>query len=307
MNKNLKVSLLLISFVFGFMSLIFFFERDFNTVFFIFFSMYFIFYIISGIKLLEILALFLFFPYFPLIKVFSILQKEKKYVEYKIEKPIYSISKSIKTDVVDTTPLSVLSKYGDTTQKKSSVRLLVELIKSEKINVSESLNVLKTLQEDDHPDVVMYASDAMTELENFFIRKIESLKKKLDSPNNIISYTNYIKYYLLSGMVGGNIKKRMLLNAKKLLKNKINLFPTRVDLIEQYVFFVELSGENSLLIIEDFYNNFPVQNLLELLIITSIKYRNYSVLKKFANIFIKNDYKTENEVIQYLFESGGIL
>ena len=250
------------------------------------------------------LAIFL-FPFYMFFKALSLVVKDNKYEKIVFKDKIYEQKKVKNINVSDFAPILILSKYGDTTQRKSSVRVILSMIKEGKSNIESGLELLKSMLSDEHPDVVIYASDALTELEDFFIKKIDETKNEIfNNPKDLIEHFNYVKYYIMSGLLSEDMKKQLIEESVRIIDKNTGKFGTRYDIISIYSDFLELKGENPLEILISAYEKYPVTELLEKIILQSFKYRDYDKLKKYTSEFYEKNYDTDNEALRYLLELG---
>ncbi|HNY38306.1 MAG TPA: hypothetical protein PLI28_03600 [Petrotogaceae bacterium] len=243
------------------------------------------------------------FPFYPLIRALGMFSDRPVFRPFKSEEFQVKLSEIQLVDVSDFAPVLIISKYGDTFQKKAGVRLIVELIKEEKIDINQSIQLLKELQKDQHPDVVMYASDAMTELDNYFLQKIEESKDRIDDPDYLKKYGSYADYYIKSGLVSGIIKDNLLKNVISVFEKRLEKLSFRFDIVDVYLTLIETSGRNPLEPAIRFKEILATQPILEKAILYSIKYNKLEITKKLIKEFLEKGFSPEHPSLKFLLEN----
>lgn len=122
----------------------------------------------------------------------------------------------------DTVPLKfLLFNTEDSTIKKKSVLDLKSRILDSKKNkqIKEHVKLLKLARSDPHPDVALYASDAMTEIEEYYEDKIANLHAGL--PETAKDYADGVLTYLDSEIPKGAIARFFARDAVGHLKTAI--------------------------------------------------------------------------------------
>jgi hypothetical protein len=102
--------------------------------------------------------------------------------------------------------------------------------------LKKHIQLLKLARSDDHPDVALYASDSITEIEEFFEGKIAKLHKQL--PEKTDEFAQTVIAYLNSGISLGEISKYMAKDTLHHLKmasengyNKLDYYTIGIKLL----------------------------------------------------------------------------
>ncbi|HRW35882.1 MAG TPA: hypothetical protein P5107_12600 [Thermotogota bacterium] len=122
----------------------------------------------------------------------------------------------------DTVPLKfLLFNTEDSNIKKKSVLDLKSRIldASENKQIKEHIKLLKLARSDPHPDVALYASDAITEIEEYYEDKIVALHAEL--PETAKDYADAVLTYLDSEIPKGAIARFFARDAVGHLKESI--------------------------------------------------------------------------------------
>jgi len=105
-------------------------------------------------------------------------------------------------------------------KKKSVLNLKHRILDStENKQIKEHVKILKLARSDPHPDVALYASDSITEIEEYFEDKIAGLHAGL--PKTAKDYADKVLTYLDSDIPKGAIARFFALDAVKHLEESI--------------------------------------------------------------------------------------
>ncbi|SHE27401.1 hypothetical protein SAMN02745164_00047 [Marinitoga hydrogenitolerans DSM 16785] len=254
-------------------------------------------------QLAKNLLFFVFFPFFPVIFFFKKVDLKPLYKPIEVSEHKLIETRNIKYLSIDLAPFNTIIKYGDPAQRKYVVRFVFNSIKIEKMDFIEGVNLIrKALSDDLHPDVLLYASDALTNLENFLISKISFYSENLNSLENYINYAKYIYYYANSGFLAGEYKNEILMKSYKILKNVINTYPDSPRLIIYTLRILE--SLKDFRTIEELLNKkikkFKAQEIFEYAIFYYIKQKKFFIVKELISEYIKLGFKPKNESLKYI-------
>ncbi|WP_129408823.1 hypothetical protein [Marinitoga lauensis] len=309
MNKYIYL-FLITALIFGILS-IFLFIFHYNTLGYIALTIYylisFMFYYLTEKRFFYALTKsfisFILYPFYPLILI----------LQYKKIEPIYKPINYYEHKLVDTSniafssvdlaPFNIILKYGDPNQRKYVVRLVYNSIKEEKIEFIEGINLIRNaIKEDTHPDVILYASDALTNLENHLISKISYYMKNLNTLEDYINYAKYSYYYANSGFLAGEHKFEVLWQSSIILRTAVEIFPESPVLIVYTLRILESLNEYEILeeVLNEKINKIRAQELYEYAIMYYIKRRKPKSVQKFVSEFIDLGFSPEHESIKFL-------
>ncbi|WP_158241074.1 alpha-amylase family glycosyl hydrolase [Thermotoga sp. SG1] len=170
-------------------------------------------------------------------------------------------------------PLKGTSLFGTPNEKKKLILQIAEDVKSGKVSSNKVLPILRKMVLDSHPDVGLYASEAIEKIEEHFGTIEESLDKLVENLNekNIKVVLDYIKSGFLDGDIGSFYKNIL----KKALTEKLK--KTTVLHPEFFSLLYEIEGDISILL-EGFLKT-KSQELYKQLLKEILRKRNYEVLK----------------------------
>jgi hypothetical protein len=247
-------------------------------------------------------AVFL-FPYYPLILFFH----------YKKIKPIYNpidfkeskliLHGDVSFSSINLAPFNIILKYGDPAQRKYVIRILYTYTVKEIIDFSEGIELIRnSIKNDSHPDVILYASDALTNLEKFLVESIYKYMNNLNSLDDYINFGKYSYYYAKSGFLAGEHKKEVLWQAYVILLPAIESFPKSPDLYYYIFKIMELLEEYDEL--ENLLNNvlskFKHIKIMEFAIFYYIKRKNPKKVQKLISLYMELGFSSNNEAIKFM-------
>ncbi|KLO23357.1 hypothetical protein X275_03235 [Marinitoga sp. 1197] len=253
--------------------------------------------------LLKTTLFFIIFPFYPLILLFQKRNLSPLYKEIDFSKYNIVNSKSIGFSSVDLAPFNIILKYGDPEQRKYVVRLVYNSIKNDKIDFVEGINLIRSaIKEDSHPDVILYASDALTNLENFLIKKISFYMKNLKTLKDYIDYGKYAYFYANSGFLAGEHKQEVLWQSSILLRTAIEIFPDSPKLIVITLKILESLNEFDTLeiLLNEKINTIKAQEIYEYAIIYYIKRMKQKTVQKLVSDFIDLGFSAKHKSIKFL-------
>ncbi|OQY10050.1 MAG: hypothetical protein B6I29_02315 [Marinitoga sp. 4572_148] len=246
---------------------------------------------------------FILFPFYPLVML----------LQYRNVKPLYApigfedekLVDITKADFssVDLAPFNIVLKYGDPKERKYVVRLVYNSIKEEKIDFIDGINLIRSaIKEDSHPDVVLYASDALTNLENYLINKVSYYMDNLNALEDYINYAKYIYIYANSGFLAGEHKMEILWQSYLILRVSIEVFPESPRLIINMLKIVESLEEYEEVenILNEKLENFKAQDLYEYAILFYIKRKEPKVVQQLVSEYINLGFSAKKEAIKFL-------
>lgn len=311
MNKE-KIYFILsfLAVVFGIVSIIFL-IMDFKlygmiTVLLYIAISYFLIYIIEKRIFFSMIKLFIaliLYPFYPIIL----------YFRYRNIKPLYKPidfgedeliqTKNVNFSSVDLAPFHIILKYGDPAQRKYVVRLIYNSIKSEKIDFIYGIKLLReAIKIDSHPDVVLYASDALSNLENFLVEKISYYMNNLNTLEDYINYGKYSYYYANSGFLAGEHKIEVLWQSLIILRASLEVFIDSPKLIITVLKILESLEEYEELenMLEEYLEKFKAQEIYEFSILYYIKRKNQKKVQKVLSEFLELQFSPKEEAIRYM-------
>lgn len=205
-NASMFFIILLLSVLIEELLLVLFFEPDFDFIF------------------LHFLRLILLYPFSLLFSFLNLFEN----TDQDVSDPFFmgrfqnfiSFKDSGVREKYDTIPLKyVFTGVGNTQIKKRGVLGLKKNIinNSNYDSLRSHIQLLKLATSDTHPDVALYASDSITEIEEFFEYKIAELHETL--PEKTDEYERTVIAYLNSGIPLGEITKFMARDALGHLKD----------------------------------------------------------------------------------------
>ncbi|MCD6268105.1 MAG: hypothetical protein J7J14_06830 [Thermotogaceae bacterium] len=166
---------------------------------------------------------------------------------------------------VDIMPLKSYILLGTPDEKKRAIIEYTKAVKAHKRPASEAVLILKKLVNDEHPDVGLYASEAIEEIENFLI-------DELFKANDDKEFCKIALEYVKSGYVYGSLEEYY----KNLIKSYVeNISKSDPD---YYIIKFEVTGD-----IEILYKGFEEtgsEKIKELLIFEEFKRKNIKAVKK---------------------------
>ncbi|GAB6188734.1 hypothetical protein JCM30566_04730 [Marinitoga arctica] len=245
----------------------------------------------------------IFFPFFPIIVLFHFSEIKPLYKPFLIQEEKLVNTSSISFNSVDLAPFILIIKYGDAAQRKYVVRLLFNSIKEEKIDFIEGLKLIRTaVSIDSHPDVVLYATDALTNLEKFLIEKISYYIENLNEPRDYINYAKYVYYYANSGFLAGEHKKEILWQSAVRLRIAVYFYSENSEILIYNLKILELLEEHEILsnMLDHFLDILKLQSLYEYAIFYYIKTKKTVKVRKLVNEYIMLGFKSNNEALKFI-------
>ncbi|MDI3471976.1 MAG: hypothetical protein PWQ20_617 [Thermotogaceae bacterium] len=169
---------------------------------------------------------------------------------------------------IDVLPLKSYLIAGTQSEKKVLVQLIVERIK-QKIDVENMFVLLRKLINDPHPDVGLYASEVIEELENYYIRK---MTENFDNPEVFCEAAlDYIKAGFAYGELLNYYKKAVLEKLES------------IEGSEKYYLLKYRLLEDKEILYEGFEKTNSIQIIDELIKI-ELKERNFAKLKELLEL-----------------------
>ena len=165
---------------------------------------------------------------------------------------------------VDIMPLKSYILLGTSEEKKKAIVEYTKAVKSHRKPASEAVNMFKKLVEDPHPDVGLYASEAIEEIEVFLIDEM------FRAPNDKI-FCKLALEYVKSGYVYGNLEEYY----KNLIRSRVETVP-RTD-PEYYIIKFEVTRDLNVLY-EGLEKTGSIR-IRDILIAEEIKRRNTKTVK----------------------------
>ncbi|MBM7558485.1 hypothetical protein [Marinitoga litoralis] len=310
MYKRLFEVLSIFSTIFGFVSIILFLINliSWGIIFLVLYILFNIIIILKDKKqkklfILELFMSILLFPYFPLILFFHIKKIKPLYSPIDFEEGKLDITGNISFSSVDLAPFYIILKYGDPQQRKYVVRLVYNSILENKVDFIDGIELIRNaIKIDSHPDVVLYASDALTNLEKYLISSISYYMKNLNSLEDYINFGKYSYYYAKSGFLAGEHEKEILWQALIILRPSIETFPESPDLIFYTFKIMELLNEYAELenMLREKLNTFKHQKILEYAIFYYIKKRKPKVVQELVSLYMDLGFSPENDAIKFI-------
>ncbi|WGS64176.1 hypothetical protein [Marinitoga aeolica] len=253
--------------------------------------------------LIKTFLAFILFPFYPLILLLQYKRIEPLYKPINFYEHKLVDTSNIGFSSVDLAPFNIILKYGDPNQRKYVVRLVYNSIKEEKIDFIGGINLIRNaIKEDTHPDVILYASDALTNLENHLISKISHYMGNLNTLEDYINYAKYSYYYANSGFLAGEHKFEVLWQSSIILRTAIEMFPESPLLIVYTLRILESLNEYENLeeVLNEKINKIRAQELYEYAIMYYIKRRKPKSVQKLVSEFIDLGFSPEHESIKFL-------
>ncbi|WP_456398820.1 hypothetical protein [Mesoaciditoga sp.] len=192
------------------------------------------------------------------------------------ELPGSSIERSEKfrsSKYMESMPLRVISKLGSAAQKKAAILELKELVKKG-VEVKQNMKVLVYFLSSDNQDVALYASEAVNEIESFYIDKIASLEHATN-PQDIVEFCRTVLNVIKTDLIVGQLKdyyEDILIQKAKLVKDR---FPD-----EYYKIMYEATSDIDYL--EKGFEKTSSLEFLSMLFTQSIKHRKYDIAREIS-------------------------
>ncbi|ODN30558.1 hypothetical protein [Fervidobacterium thailandense] len=145
----------------------------------------------------------LFAMFYPFSTILLVRTKEAEIEDY-FSVPIPE-QKDVKFEdsIINSLPIKALLVVGSVNEKKLIAKNLAKFV-IHGIRIEENMKYLETLLRDPHLDVVLYASQAMEDIENYFEEKIARLRNTRSSEFCLSLY-----YYLRTGIPKGLLRQRL--------------------------------------------------------------------------------------------------
>ena len=166
---------------------------------------------------------------------------------------------------VNIMPLKTYVLLGTPDEKKKAIVEYTKAVKSHKKPASEAVLIFKKLVNDEHPDVGLYASEAIEEIE---ILLIDELFRADDDKKFCQIALEYVK----SGYVYGSLEEYY----KNLIKKHVENIPK--DDPDYYIIKFEVT--KNLEILYEGFENTKSEKIKQILIAEEIKRKNIKALKK---------------------------
>lgn len=248
----------------------------------------------------------LLFPFFPFIYLLQHQKLKTLYEPLEFEsgnlREIYHATFSS----LDLAPFNTVLKYGEPEQRKFAVRTVYNSVKNENIDFLDGLKLLNSaIKMDENPDVVLYASDAISNLENFLIEKISYYSENLNSLEDYIEFGKYSYYYANSGFLAEEQKFEILRQSAAALRAAMKIFPESPRLILYLLKTLESLEEFDELenILRDKIENFKAQEILEYAIFYFIKRRKRETVRKLISDFLDSGFTPKSEALKFMLSS----
>ncbi len=177
---------------------------------------------------------------------------------------------------LESMPLRVISKLGSAAQKKAAILELKELVKKG-VEVKQNMKVLVYFLSSDNQDVALYASEAVNEIEGYYIDRIASLEHA-SSPQDIIEFCKTILNVIKTDLIVGQLKdyyEDILIQKAKLVKDH---FPE-----EYYKIMYEATSDIDYL--EKGFEKTSSLEILSMLFKEAIKCRRYDIARAISTRF----------------------
>lgn len=254
-----------------------------------------------------LLSVFL-FPFYSLIFYFqskesSINFNKSDYLS-DIEFQTYTINK----EIINLAPFFATLSYGTLEEKRNLPYLLYKLYLENKVQediVFYMINVL--MNENHHPDIILAASDALTQIEGYLLDKLEESFKKIDSLEGLIDYSTYALKYIKSGFLFGEQKTEFIEKIEKILYEGLESYPKNSTLI--ICLLSILLEKNEFLKIENILNDYLNNKLynvpiLDFAVLYYIRQRKYKELKVLLQKIENYDLSNFSDTTKYLLEGN---
>ncbi|KAF2955655.1 hypothetical protein [Marinitoga sp. 38H-ov] len=291
------------------------------SIFFILFNLYIIGYIFILLYLIIFLIITLFekkelkfiiikisiaiflFPYYPLILFFHYRKISPIYNPIDFEEAKLDIHGNISFSSIDLAPFYIILKYGDPKQRKYVIRMLYNSIIQEIIEFVDGIQLIRSaINNDSHPDVVLYASDALTNLEKFLVESIYKYMNNLNSLEDYINFGKYSYYYAKSGFLAGEHEREILWQSSIILLPAMDIFPESPDLYYFTFKIMELLGEYDELenILNSVLLKFKHYKILEFAIFYYIKRKNPKKVQNLISLYMELGFSSNNDAIKFM-------
>ncbi|WP_144399109.1 hypothetical protein [Thermotoga neapolitana] len=148
-----------------------------------------------------------------------IIFSKKKEIDFRIyDQEIEEDFPVLKEKRLEILPLRGTILFGTPDEKKKLILQIVEDVKDGKISSDKALSVFRKMVLDPHPDVGLYASEAIGKIEEYFGLVEESLDEIIKNLNekNIKNVLDYIESGFLDGEVGIFYRNMLLEGLKKI-------------------------------------------------------------------------------------------
>lgn len=207
----------------------------------------------------------LFAIFYPFSTILLVKTKEAEIEDY-FSVPIPE-EKEVKFEdsIINSLPIKALLVVGDVNEKKLIARNLEKFI-IHGIRIEENMKYLKTLLRDPHLDVVLYASQALEDIENYFEEKIARLRN-----TRSLEFCLSLYYYLRTGIPKGLLKQRL----EDILLNNLNSCPKTWQYYEMMFY---LTKDEEYLLAG--YKKFGYLWMLRRYILEKINNREYEIVRE---------------------------
>jgi hypothetical protein len=243
------------------------------------------------------------FPFYPIIHYYTYKRFNPIYNEMDFEEGRLLETKRISYYAFDLAPFNIILKYGDPEQRKFVVRLVFNSIKEEKIDLIEGIDLIKTaINFDMHPDVVLYATDALNSLEVFLINKIATLSKNLNSLENLLNYAKYSLYYLKSGFIMPGFENEFIEEVYNNIKNGLEIYSNNSELYLYYLELLEYIGNIEMLenLLESSLQKFLTPEIYEYAILYYIKNKKIKKVQYLISKFLDYNFTPTKDSIKFI-------
>jgi hypothetical protein len=174
---------------------------------------------------------------------------------------------------LESMPLRVVSKLGSVEQKKVAILEIRDLIKNG-VEVTENMKILSDFLSSENQDVALYASEAINEIESYYVEKVATLEhvsKLQDIVEFCYTVLNVIKTNLIVG---------------RLIEYYKNIVVEKAELIKEYsptdYYMIMYEATSNIDYLEEGFEKTSSQKLLSILFIESIKKRRYDRAREIA-------------------------
>lgn len=177
---------------------------------------------------------------------------------------------------LDTIPLKAVAELGNTSQKKTAI-LEIESSLKNGANMAENMKILNKFLSDKNQDVALYASEAINEIESYYVEEIAKLEHSTN-PKDAVEFCYKVLNILETNLIVG----RLLDYYKRILSEKAEIIKT-MSLIDYYI--IMYKSTSDIRFLENGFEVTSSEKILKMLFTEYLKKKMYAESKKLAREF----------------------
>lgn len=173
-------------------------------------------------------------------------------------------------------PLKVISKLGSVAQKKAAILEIKELVKKG-IEVRDNVKMLTQFLSSENQDVALYASEAINEIEGYYVEEIAKLEHD-SKPEAVVKFCYMVLNVIKTDLIVGRLKdyyENVVVEKAELIKES--------HPVDYHIIMYEATSNIKYL--EEGFEETSSDKLLSLLFIQTVKERKYTMAHEIASQF----------------------